>query len=191
MKRLLLLALPLMVFTSCEKIMLKQTNVQIDASNAVTTVALPDGEYKYFGNLTKEELKEAYVRELTERLNSGKIHVVESNPDYIIRLELIEVIERVEHEWYDDTDWALSSVAIRATATVNPVQVDIPRNMVWESESTEELDTDSKKGSKHAKDGKKGHGGVAIDGFGGMEGALRDNTKESRTRLKKYFKDRQ
>jgi hypothetical protein len=186
MKKLLLLALPVIMLTSCDKILLKNVSVQIDASSAVTTVALPDGEYKYFGGMTKEELKEQYITELRQKLNSGKIHVVESGADYVLRVERIEIIEEIDHEYYDDTDWGLSRVSIRTTATINQNQVDIPNNMIFETESREELDTDSKKGKK-GKNGKY----IEIDGFGGREGAMRENATVARKEVKEYVKTRQ
>jgi len=183
MKKLMIFALPVLMLSGCDSILMKNTTVQINASQAITTVTLPDGDYKYFGGLTKEELKDAYVDQLTKRLNNGRIHVVESGADFVLNVNRIDVTESVVNEFYDNENWKLSRVNIRAEATFNKNMVDIPTVLVFESESKEDLNTNSKKGHK----GSKGNY-VDITGFGGSEGAMRENAREARKKVKAEIK---
>lgn len=183
MKKLMIFALPVLMLSGCDSILMKNTTVQINASQVVTTVTLPDGDSKYFGSMTKEQLRDEYVDQLTKRLNNGRIHVVESGADYVLNLNRIDVTESVVNEFYDNQNWKLSRVNIRAEATFNKNMVDIPTILVFETESKEDLNTNAKKGHKSSKGNH-----VDITGFGGSEGAMRDNGRDARKKVKAEIK---
>lgn len=184
---ILFAAVAMIGLSGCGKLVLQPTTVQIDASEAIVTTSFPDQEYKYFGGMTRDELRQEYVESLTRELNRGKITVVESGADYVIKIDRISIVEEVETEFMDNQTWKLSRVGVSANSTILQNVEDIPNQMIFETNSEETLEEDKKGKDKYGK----GHGGVELRGFGGMDGALNTHAEHMRSELKEHFKSNQ
>ncbi len=192
MKNLLLLCALALAFTSCKKAILKPTSVRIVADDATVSIDFPNDGEKHLAGLSDEQIKDIYLEQLRNSLNSGKLNVVESGADYTIIVKHIDVAETVEAK-YEDGEWFnISRIDTRAVFNVNQVKEDLPQELIIEDHAEESLEEDKKgKGSK-SKGGKSwNNDDYYISGFGGLEGAFGNHTGEARSEIKKIIRSKQ
>lgn len=178
MKKLFILLFLFFFIYGCDTLLIKNVTIQIEESKIITTVTSPNNSYKYFGGITKEELCTEYIERLKKTLNKGKLHLVESNADYVLKIDRIDIMELVIVEYYDNMYWDLSHVNITTEATFNNTQMDIPKKLISKTENSEKLNIYTKKDVLH----------INIKSFDGINGSIKNNTQELRQKVKTEIK---
>ena len=190
MKKLLYLMAIAFVFAGCEKAVLKKTSIKIVRSDAAVHTDFPNDASKYLDDYSEQELTDMYVRTLEHEIGRRKISIVDENPDYVLEIHDIHMNEFVTSE-YEDGDWIdLSRIDVVGVYTLTQSRVDVPERMEI-NETVEEEIRNNNKSSKKKDKSTKYHGGVSVDTFGGIQGAMDEHAQSVRKELKSIFKSNQ
>ena len=187
MKKLLPLFMLVILFSGCEKAILKRTTVKIISDDMLVTVDFPNDAEKYFAGLSNEQVKSMFISEFEKELGKGKIDIVNENPDYIIRIKQVDFSEFVVTEYEDGHWYDLSRVGVHGVYEVTNSMEDVPGEHVVTDVIEETLETNKKKKNKYHKGG----GSVYVTGIDDLNYIFTFHAGNARKEFKSIFKQNQ
>jgi len=150
----LFIALSLVMFQSCYVSKTLERDVNVSLSESFIINISNNGNSTFSSNFTSEEYKTAFIEGMKSEFATGRIVLVDNNPEFTVSINEVSLVESTKSETVSDSDsddngkvFELSSISVNAKGKV--VKVDnLDSRDWWADKSKDEKVTNSRSGGQ-------------------------------------------